>query len=57
MLVLSTVSLGGRISYRQLVLWKNNFLSMDVWGFNSVRLMASAFVWWNTSADGLMMRV
>lgn len=44
MFVLSTVSLGGRISYRQLVLWKDNFRSMDVWGFNSERLMASAFV-------------
>jgi hypothetical protein len=55
--VLSTTSLGERISYRQLVLWKDNFLSMDVWGFNSERLMASAFVVGNISADGLMMRV
>jgi len=54
---LSTVSLGGRISYRQLVLWKDNCLSMDIWGFNSERLMASAFVDGGHLADGLMMRV
>ena len=58
MFVLSTISLGGRISYRQLVLWKDNFVSMDVWGFNSERLMASAFVGvGDISVDGLMMRV
>jgi hypothetical protein len=54
--ILSTVSLGGRSSYRQLVLWKDNVLSMDVWGFNTHRLTVSVFVGRDTSAEGLMMR-
>jgi len=42
--ILSTISLGGKISYSQLVLWKDNFLSMDVLGFNSERMKATTFV-------------